>query len=108
MEKIACPECGHNFNMFEESPPTMTMKNTQMLDITAPEHGVQVEVRTDGKVLWVHVDGITVLRICQMPRLDIEDARQSTPTSDLSEIDEEMRKVDDIFGCPPRHYKSKL
>lgn len=41
-------------------------KNLQFQDITAPEYPVEVEIRSDGKVLWVHVDGITVLRICQM------------------------------------------
>ncbi|KKN88110.1 hypothetical protein LCGC14_0251820 [marine sediment metagenome] len=44
-------------------------------DITAPKHGVQIEIRGDGKVLWVHVDGMTVLRVCQIPRLDIVDDR---------------------------------
>ena len=51
----------------------MGFKRVELLDITKPEHGVQVQIRKDGTVLWVHVDGITVLRICQIPRLDIED-----------------------------------
>ena len=53
----------------------MDFKQIQMLDITAPEHGVQIQIRNDGKVIWIHVDGMTVLRICQIPRLDIEDER---------------------------------
>jgi hypothetical protein len=44
-------------------------------DITTPKHGVQVEICNDGRVLWVHVDGITVLRICQIPKLTVEDNR---------------------------------
>jgi len=44
-------------------------------DITAPKLGVQVEIRADGKVLWVHVDGITELRICQVEGLEIVDNR---------------------------------
>lgn len=48
----------------------------ELLDITAPELAPEVEVRADGKVLWVHVDGITVLRICQMPGLTITDHRK--------------------------------
>lgn len=44
-------------------------------DITAPEHGVEIQIRNDGKVIWVHVDGVTVLRICQIPELRISDAR---------------------------------
>ena len=34
------------------------------LDITAPEHGV--EVKYDGSVLWVNVDGVCRLRVCRM------------------------------------------
>ena len=37
------------------------------LDVTAPEHGVQVRMAKDGKVLWVDVDGVCVLRICRVP-----------------------------------------
>lgn len=45
------------------------------IDITAPEHGVQIEVRADGQVIWVHVDGKTVLRICRIKQLEVIDAR---------------------------------
>ena len=40
---------------------------TAQIDVTKPEHPVQVEIqkRPNGQVLYVHVDGITVLRICQ-------------------------------------------
>ena len=38
-----------------------------MLDITAPKRGVEVEVDDKRGVLYVHVDGMTVLRICRMP-----------------------------------------
>lgn len=41
----------------------------EFVDITAPEHGVEIQVRDDQKVIWVHVDGVTVLRICQIPKL---------------------------------------
>lgn len=37
------------------------------LDITAPDHGVQVEYDRNRKVLYVHVDGYTALRICRIP-----------------------------------------
>jgi len=53
----------------------MDISNVQMLDITAPER-VQVVVRRDGKVIWVHVDGVTVLRVCRMKAVDILDHRQ--------------------------------
>lgn len=37
------------------------------LDITAPEKGVTVEYDYVRKVLYVHVDGYTALRICRIP-----------------------------------------
>ena len=53
----------------------MKHKEIVMKDITAPEYGVQVQIRDDGKVLWVHVDGITVLRICRIPNFELVDDR---------------------------------
>jgi len=41
-----------------------------MVDITAPV-GVDVVISEDEKVLWVNIDGVCVLRICQIPRLDV-------------------------------------
>jgi hypothetical protein len=40
-------------------------------DITAPELGVEIQISPDKKVLWVHVDGQTVLRICRIPLLKV-------------------------------------
>src|ERR1700747_3384323 len=54
---------------------TVLIGSNSTLDIAAPQHGVQVEIREDGTVLWVSVDGIGVLRICQMPHLEISDHR---------------------------------
>lgn len=48
----------------------------ELVDITAPDHGVIIHVRNDGKVIWVHVDGVTVLRICQIPKLELRDERR--------------------------------
>jgi len=45
------------------------------MDITAPEHGVQFHIRRDGEVVWVNVDGVTVLRICQIPKFELTDDR---------------------------------
>jgi len=36
-----------------------------MLDITAPSH-VEIEIREDGHVVWVNVDGECVLRACRI------------------------------------------
>lgn len=40
----------------------------QMLDITGPEL-CEIQVRQDGKVIWVNVDGRCVLRVCQIEKL---------------------------------------
>lgn len=47
----------------------MNIANVQMLDITAPDELVEVEVDAARRVLYVHVDGVTVLRICRIPNL---------------------------------------
>lgn len=52
------------------------IKLGEMMDITAPK-GVQVQIREDGKVLWVNVDGMCVLRCCQIEVLDVEDNRDT-------------------------------
>jgi hypothetical protein len=36
------------------------------LDITGSETDVEITIRPDGKVLWVSMEGITVLRICRI------------------------------------------
>lgn len=46
-------------------------RNVQMLDITAPDF-VQIEWDNNRKVLYVHVDGITVLRCCRVKEIDAE------------------------------------
>lgn len=45
----------------------METKEVRMLDITAPI-AVEVEWCYGRRVLYVHVDGITVLRICRIPK----------------------------------------
>lgn len=44
----------------------------QLLDITKPEHGVEVQIREDGAVVWVNVDGICRFRACQIHYLQFE------------------------------------
>jgi hypothetical protein len=54
-------------------------------DITAPAH-VQIIIRADGKTVWVNVDGICKLRICQIPILEVEDQRpKSSPKLVINE-----------------------
>jgi hypothetical protein len=48
----------------------MEYENIQLLDIRAPVHGVEVEWNEKRKVLYVHVDGISVLRICECDNIE--------------------------------------
>jgi hypothetical protein len=43
----------------------------KQLDITAPAEIVEVQIREDKKVIWVNVDGVCCLRICQIPKLKV-------------------------------------
>jgi hypothetical protein len=45
-----------------------------MLDITGSDY-VQVEIRDDGKVLWVNNETGCVLRICQIKKIEVIDNR---------------------------------
>ena len=49
--------------------------NDQMIDITAPSD-VEVKIRSDGKVVWVNVDGICKFRACQIGKLELVDERK--------------------------------
>lgn len=42
------------------------------LDITAPEL-VEIKIRFDKKVVWVNIDGICRLRVCQIKNLKVQD-----------------------------------
>jgi len=44
----------------------------ELTDITAPELGVQVSISADGKKVWVNVDGVCVLRITEIPELEVD------------------------------------
>lgn len=45
-----------------------------MEDITGAEI-VQIQIRNDGKVIWVNTENGCVLRICQIKKLEIVDLR---------------------------------
>jgi len=46
-----------------------------MIDAVARK-GVQIEVREDGAVLWVNIDGVCRLRCSQIEHLEITDGRK--------------------------------
>jgi hypothetical protein len=43
--------------------PTDIHHGPQMIDITAPSLA-EIQIRSDGAVLWINVDGVCRLRIC--------------------------------------------
>jgi len=46
-----------------------------MQDITRPEI-VEIQIRSDGKVVWVNVDGVCALRACNIKEVIVIDERQ--------------------------------
>lgn len=47
-----------------------------MQDITGAEI-VEIKVRDDGQVIWVNIDDICALRICQIKKVIVEDERRA-------------------------------
>lgn len=54
------------------------------LDVTAPEESVEIQIRADGAVLWIHIDGRTLCRICRIPagKITMQDDRPSSLQDD--------------------------
>jgi hypothetical protein len=48
-----------------------------LLDITGGV--VELEIRHDGKVVWLNVNGATVARVCRIEELHITDNREAKP-----------------------------
>lgn len=46
----------------------------KQMDITGANI-VDVQIRADGTVIWVNVDGVCKLRICRIEKLTVEDNR---------------------------------
>ena len=51
--------------------PSLAQLAEAHVDLTAPGH-VDVSISDDGKVIWVNVNGICVLRCCQCESITIE------------------------------------
>lgn len=70
-----------------------------LLDINADKKdAVDIEVREDGEVVWVNVNGVCVLRICQVQLLLIEThgyTRASERLRRAKALLEEMAAEDD-------------
>jgi len=50
------------------SPDAKTLSMIS-IDLTKPQHGVEVVTDHANKRVWINVDGICILRICQIPVL---------------------------------------
>jgi hypothetical protein len=54
-----------------------TVRDWNALDVTGPTGDVEVAIRDDGKVLWVNVGGVCLLRICRIDGpVKIDDRRK--------------------------------
>lgn len=59
--------CGDEYKDFEQLVDTG-------LDVTNPET-VEIVIRPDKKVVWINVNGVCLLRCCQIQKLDVNDGR---------------------------------
>ena len=53
----------------------MKIKEYSFLDIAQPKI-VQIEINPSGSILWVNIDGLCMLRVCVIERLDVIDNRK--------------------------------
>jgi hypothetical protein len=54
----------------------MKVQDAKMLDIENPTEVVEITVKNNGTVVWINVDGVCLLRICQIKcPISIEDFR---------------------------------
>lgn len=51
-----------------------------MLDITAPKH-VEIQIRDDGKVVWINTEEGCILRFCRIEKLVVIDDRKVNETN---------------------------
>jgi hypothetical protein len=54
----------------------VSVKNLSCLDITAPDE-VEIQIRSDGKVMWVNINGMCRLRVCRIAHLTLNDDRSN-------------------------------
>ena len=62
---------------FDAKSVSQESKELTMLDITKPKF-VEIDIRNDGKVVWINIDGICRLRACRIgkDRLVVNDRRK--------------------------------
>jgi len=55
--------------MIQVFSPDLKTLELISIDLTAPKLGVEVVIDHSSKRVWVNVDGVCILRICQIPIL---------------------------------------
>lgn len=58
----------------DRNPDLLNTLLGSQLDITGADN-VEIQIRRDSKVIWVNVQGVCVLRICQIKNLVLTDER---------------------------------
>lgn len=72
--------------MAVERRRTPTFAEGRMIDVPGAEL-VEIGVRSDGKVVWVKVDGRCRLRVIEVEAIEIVDAREARGTSAAARSD---------------------
>lgn len=77
--KMLLEDCDDHTERLLEIVNTICSRNSYIksegaLDITGAE-GVQVQIKADGKVLWINTENGCVLRVCQIKNIEINDER---------------------------------
>lgn len=74
----------------DSAPPRTGVPILRLMDITQPEGEVQVQISADGKVLWVHIEGQTVLRICRCERITIDNQNQEVRLYSKEDLQDQL------------------
>jgi hypothetical protein len=69
-----CLNCNYQMRRKNRTKKDMEIKVTEMLDINGPEQ-VEVLLRADHKVLWVNIEGICRLRVCNIQNFEFRDEK---------------------------------
>jgi len=68
------------------------------VDVTEPEGKVEVEIDTKRRVLYVHMEGYSVLRICRIEELRLI---QDGEPIDWAYTEEELRRLRELKTAAP-------
>jgi len=72
--RLGFPRGSEKLRHVSQEQEQTTTYHGELLDINTPEH-CEIEIREDGKVVWISIDGLTKVRICRIKNLYITDNR---------------------------------